>query len=47
MQGIHGIFVQLNTRIYKDKVVAISSQTVLPLKAADSTIMGQRCCIAP
>jgi hypothetical protein len=40
------MFVKLSTRAYKHETVAISSLPFLPLKADDSTIMGQRYCIA-
>jgi len=38
--------VKLNSTIFNDEVVVISPVAFLPLKAADSTIMGQSCRIA-
>jgi len=37
--------VKLNTRTYKDEAVAISSLALLPIKAANSTIVCQHHCI--
>jgi len=37
---------KMNTRTFKDETVAISALAFLPLKGANSTIMGQHHCIA-
>jgi len=40
------IFVRLDTRTYNDEAVATSSGAVLPIKAADCSIMRQHHCVA-